>query len=205
MTFVQRSWRLAIAVGLIAVAGAVAVPTLAANADVSIVDRSFEPATITVAAGDTVTWTVTKAIGEPHSVTSGTPGPDQGKEFDSAIGLQENGLTFQHTFTTPGTYAYFCQVHSTVMTGEVIVTAAGSSAAPPSEAPPASGPPASEGPAASPAGSPGASAAPTAPPVSPEAGEPLPPEVKPIAAGILIVALVLLFGANWYWRRLNPG
>jgi hypothetical protein len=41
--------------------------------------------------------------------------------------------------------------------------------------------------------------------VSPEAGEPLPPENKPIAAGILVVALVLLFGASWFWRRLNPG
>jgi hypothetical protein len=61
---------------------------------------------------------------------------------------------------------------------------------------------ASASPAASPAA--GASAAASEPPVAPEAAEPVAPERKLIAAGILAAALVLLFGAAWFWRRMNP-
>ena len=207
MTFVHRTWRLAFATGVLLFAAALALPVLAGPLDVSIVDRSFQPATTTVQAGDTVTWTVTKAIGEPHSVTSGSPGADQGKQFDSGIGLKDNGLTFQFTFQQPGTYDYFCQVHPTLMTGQVVVVAAGASAPATSGGPAASqGAAASASPAASPAAatSPGASPAASQPPIAPEAAEPVAPERKLIAAGILAAALVLLFGAAWFWRRMNP-
>jgi len=204
MTFVPRAWRLALVLAVLALAAGLAVPALAKNADVSIVGTSFQPATITVGVGDTVTWTTTQSIGQQHSVTSGKPGaPDQGKVFDSGLGLQENGQTFPFTFTTPGTYDYFCQVHPTQMTGQVIVTAAGGSAAPASAAP-ASAPAGSAPPASAPAASPGGSPSATEPPVAPEAGEPVPPENKIIAAAVLGVGLVLLFAASWYWRKLNP-
>jgi plastocyanin len=204
MTFVPRAWRLALALAVLALAAGLAVPVLAQNADVSIVGTSFQPATITVGVGDTVTWTTTQSIGQQHSVTSGKPGaPDQGKVFDSGLGLQENGQTFPFTFTTPGTYDYFCQVHPTQMTGQDIVTAAGGSAAPASAAP-ASAPAGSAPPASAPAASPGGSPSATEPPVAPEAGEPVPPENKIIAAAVLGVGLVLLFAASWYWRKLNP-
>jgi len=204
MTFVPRAWRLALVLAVLALAAGLAVPVLAQNADVSIVGTSFQPATITVGVGDTVTWTTTQSIGQQHSVTSGKPGaPDQGKVFDSGLGLQENGQTFPFTFTTPGTYDYFCQVHPTQMTGQVIVTAAGGSAAPASAAP-ASAPAGSAPPASAPAASPGGSPSATEPPVAPEAGEPVPPENKIIAAAVLGVGLVLLFAASWYWRKLNP-
>ena len=204
MTFVPRAWRLALALAVLALAAGLAVPVLAQNADVSIVGTSFQPATITVGVGDTVTWTTTQSIGQQHSVTSGKPGaPDQGKVFDSGLGLQENGQTFPFTFITPGTYDYFCQVHPTQMTGQVIVTAAGGSAAPASAAP-ASAPAGSAPPASAPAASPGGSPSATEPPVAPEAGEPVPPENKIIAAAVLGVGLVLLFAASWYWRKLNP-
>jgi plastocyanin len=200
MTFVHRTWRLALVAGLLLAVGAVAAPTLAQGDAVSIVGTSFQPATISVAVGDTVTWTTTQSIGQQHSVTSGKPGAaDVGKEFDSGIGLQDNGQSYQFTFQKPGTYDYFCQVHPTQMIGQVVVTAAGGSAPPASEAP-ASGAPPSGGPPASPGGSP----ATTQPPVSPEAGEPIPPENRTIAGGVLVVALVLLFGASWLWRRMNP-
>jgi len=210
MTFVPRAWRLVLVLAVFVMAAGVAVPVRANDADVSIVGTSFQPATITVGVDDTVKWTTTQSIGQQHSVTSGKPGAaDQGKVFDSGLGLQENGQSFSFTFNTPGTYDYFCQVHPTQMIGQVIVTAAGGSAppasAPPASAPPASAPPASA-PAASgaPAGSPGSSAASTQPPVAPEAGEPVPPESRIIAAAALGVALVLLFAASWYWRKLNP-
>src|SRR6476661_10574053 len=147
MTFVPKAWRIALIAGLVVVGGAVAVPALAKDAAVSIVGTSFQPSTITVEAGDTVTWTTTQSIGQQHSVTSGKPGgADVGKVFDSGIGLQDNGQSFPFTFTTPGTYDYFCQVHPAQMTGQVIVTAAAGSA-PPASAPPASAPPASAPPA----------------------------------------------------------
>jgi plastocyanin len=187
MTLVHRTWRLALVLGLLLASVAVATTVLASPLDVSIVDKTFQPATITVNVGDTVTWTVTQAIGEPHSVTSGKPGTDQGKDFDSGIGLKDNGQSFPFTFDKPGTYDYFCQVHPTVMTGQVIVTAAGQS------------PPASEAPAASA----GPSAAATEAPVARESGEPVQPERRLIGAGILAVTLILLFGAAALWRRMN--
>jgi len=199
MTFVHRALRFASVAGLLVVAGSIAAPVLAQGGDVSIVGTSFQPPTITVAVGDTVTWTVTQSIGQQHSVTSGKPGGDFGKDFDSGIGLQDNGQKFQFTFQKAGTYDYFCQVHPTQMTGQIVVTAAGGSAPPASEAP-SSGAPASGAPAATPGGSQAA----TPPPVSPEAGEPLPPENRLIAAGVLGVTLVLLFAASWLWRRMNP-
>jgi plastocyanin len=193
MTLVHRTWRLALALGLLFVAAGAALPAIAKDVGVSIVDKSFDPANITVNAGDVVTWTVTKSIGEPHSVTSGKPGTDQGKDFDSGIGLKDDGQSFQFTFDKPGTYDYFCQVHPTVMTGQVIVVASGQSPAA-----------ASEGPASSPEASPAGTPAATEAPIAPEASEPIPPERKLIAAGILAATLIVLFGAAWFWRRMNP-
>jgi plastocyanin len=211
MTFMHRSWRLALAIGLLLVAGATVAPVLAQEGAVSIAGLAFQPSTITVAVGDTVTWTVTESIGAQHSVTSGKPGgADVGKEFDSGFGLQNNGESYKFTFQKAGTYDYFCQVHPTQMTGQIVVTAAGGSAPPASQAPaseaPASEAPASEAPASGPpaSGAPAGSPAVTPPPVSPEAGEPFPPENRLIAAGVLGVALVLLFAASWLWRRMNP-
>ena len=37
-----------------------------------------------------------------------------------------------------------------------------------------------------------------------EGGAGIDPQRKLIAAGILAAALVLLFGAAWFWRRMNP-
>ena len=84
---------------------------------------AFVPSSVTVAPGEQVIWTW--AAGTlPHSTTSdATTGPEV---WDS--GVQGEGATFSHTFNTPGTYPYYCQVHSfpggTAMNGVVIVAAA---------------------------------------------------------------------------------
>jgi plastocyanin len=205
MTFSDRARRLALGAAAVLSTAFVAVPAIAAEQAVSIVDKSFQPATITVAAGDKVTWTVTKSIGEPHSVTSGKLGDaDSGKQFDSGIKLKDDGQSFSFTFDTPGTYDYFCSVHAE-MKGVVTVLAAGASGgaseAPPS-APPSPSPAATAAGSQAPAGSPGASGSP-GPSAAPEPGEPVPPENRAIAAGVLIVALALLFAASAAWRRLN--
>ena len=99
----------------------------------SIVDKSFQPAQIVVAQGDTVTWTVAQSIGEPHTVTSKkTDTLAQGAAFDSSTTdpglskLKDNGATFQFTFKDAGTFDYMCTVHPE-MTGQVLVLAPGQS------------------------------------------------------------------------------
>ena len=81
------------------------------QAATKVVDFAFNPATLTVAAGTTVTWTNTGSVS--HTVTA-----DDGS-FDS--GTLPSGGTFQHRFATPGTYAYHCNIHHS-MTAKVIVT-----------------------------------------------------------------------------------
>jgi plastocyanin len=135
MTLVHRSRRALVVLAILALAVLGAAPAMAASSAVSIVDLTFEPASITVAQGDTVTWTVTKSINAPHSVTSGKPGAsDAGAAFDSGIeGLKDNGQTFQHTFDAAGTFDYFCSVHGAAMAGVVIVQASGEGAPEPEE------------------------------------------------------------------------
>jgi plastocyanin len=127
--------RIALAAPALVVAAFLVAPVLAANGAVGIVGKSFQPATITIAKGDTVTWTVTQSIGEPHSVTSGTL-QDAGKIFDSGINLKDDGQSFQWTFNEAGEFSYFCVVHPTEMTGKVVVLAEGASPPPSIEPPP---------------------------------------------------------------------
>lgn len=92
-----------------------------ATHQVDIADFAFAPATLTIAAGDTVAWTNRDAIG--HTATS------TGGAFDS--GLLAQGESWSMTFTTPGTYDYLCTPHPT-MTGRIVVVAATPSSPPPS-------------------------------------------------------------------------
>jgi plastocyanin len=78
----------------------------------------YEPDTIQVKVGDTVTWTNTDDA--LHTVTSGS-GTDEnmGAEFDS--GMMSTGKTFEHTFGTAGEFPYFCIIHPD-MVGNVLVS-----------------------------------------------------------------------------------
>jgi plastocyanin len=81
---------------------------------------SFSPSTVTIAPGETVTWTW---LGSPHSTTSdSTSGAET---WDS--GVLTTGATFSHTFASPGSYPYYCTVHGAPggvgMSGTVIVAA----------------------------------------------------------------------------------
>lgn len=78
--------------------------------EVWIQGMAFDPSTITVTTGTTITWTNKDAIG--HSVTS-----DNGV-FDS--GILNPDETFSYIFNTAGTFTYHCKVHSS-MTASVIV------------------------------------------------------------------------------------
>ena len=77
---------------------------------VSIDNFSFTPTAITVPAGTTVTWVNHDDV--PHTVTAND------KVFSS--GALDTDERYSHAFAIPGTYSYFCAVH-THMTGQVIV------------------------------------------------------------------------------------
>jgi plastocyanin len=80
--------------------------------NVTIVDYSYNPATITVSVGTKVIWTNNGP--SAHTVTSDTG------LFDS--GNMGVGQKWNYTFDTAGTYKYHCTYHSS-MKGTVIVTA----------------------------------------------------------------------------------
>jgi plastocyanin len=82
----------------------------ATSAEVKIDNFSFAPATLTVPAGTTVTWTNRDDI--PHTVVS------DDKVFKSKV--MDTDEKFSYTFSKSGTYAYFCSVHPK-MTGKVVV------------------------------------------------------------------------------------
>ncbi|HTP91446.1 MAG TPA: cupredoxin family copper-binding protein [Xanthobacteraceae bacterium] len=101
-----------------AVGSVLAVGVLFANAQspasaVSIDNFTFTPQTLTVKAGTTVTWTNKDDI--PHAIAA----TDKG--FRSKALDTDDSYSF--TFTTPGTYQYFCSLHPH-MTGTVVVEAA---------------------------------------------------------------------------------
>jgi len=73
-------------------------------------NRSYDPKTVTIGLGGTVTWVNQEAL--RHDVVA-----DNG-EFNS--GLFGEGETFSFTFSAAGTYPYHCSIHPG-MTGTVIV------------------------------------------------------------------------------------
>ena len=86
---------------------------LAADSTVKIDNFTFDPPRLTVKAGTTVTWYNEDDI--PHTVAA------TGRQFRSKT-LDTDGK-FSFTFTTPGSYEYFCSLHPH-MTGVIVVEAA---------------------------------------------------------------------------------
>ena len=83
----------------------------ASGSEVKIDNFSFGPATITIPAGSTVTWTNNDDV--PHVVTS-----DDNKMFKSKALDTDDRFSF--TFTKPGTYNYYCAIHPK-MTAKIVV------------------------------------------------------------------------------------
>jgi plastocyanin len=126
----------ALGLGLLAVsalagcAGAATTPSASPTASpkpiaISIKGFAFNPATITVAKGTTVTWTNEDTVN--HTVTTGTPPPTQAPAASGASPAPSASLskgdgridsgrvdatkTFAFTFNEAGTFNYFCAVH----------------------------------------------------------------------------------------------
>ena len=95
-------------------------PGRSESAEVVIEGLIFEPDSVTVDVGDTVTWINKDEV--DHTVTSGKPGdqgvpgvdeatkPELDGNFDEP--LERVGSTFSFTFEERGTYTYFCRVHA---------------------------------------------------------------------------------------------
>ncbi len=94
---------------------ALILPGQAQNAPVPVgIDNlTFNPQKLTVKAGTTVIWTNKDDI--PHAIAA------VNKQFKSKTLDTDDGYAF--TFTTPGSYEYFCSLHPH-MTGTVVVEAA---------------------------------------------------------------------------------
>jgi plastocyanin len=83
-----------------------------AAATVSIKNMAFNPGSLSVTAGATVTWTNSDTT--IHTVTA-----DDGSFNSGNIAI---GATYSRAFSSAGTFSYHCTVHPE-MTGKVVVTA----------------------------------------------------------------------------------
>jgi plastocyanin len=79
--------------------------------EVKIDNFTFTPKTLTVQQGATVTWVNKDDV--PHKIAS----TDKKKFSSKALDTDQK---FSYTFTTPGTYGYYCTIHPR-MTGKIIV------------------------------------------------------------------------------------
>jgi plastocyanin len=77
--------------------------------DISIKNFAFNPALVTISAGDTVRWTNQDSV--THIV--------KGSNFESGSLAQKD--TYEFTFTKSGTYDYICSIHPS-MKGTITVT-----------------------------------------------------------------------------------
>ena len=109
----QRAARLAALAGLLLFI-ALASTAAAANASVDIANFAFDPPSVTINAGESVTWT--NHDGAQHSAAFVNGGPKtRALSKDQSASLQ---------FTTAGTFDYICGIHGASMMGTVIVRAA---------------------------------------------------------------------------------
>ena len=107
-----------------AVGALMATSVLFAQADgptstLSIHNFTFTPQTLIVKAGTTVTWINKDDI--PHGIASS----NNAFKKSGALDTDDN---FSFTFTTPGTYQYFCYLHPHMVGSIVVEAATGSNA-----------------------------------------------------------------------------
>jgi plastocyanin len=101
----------------------------AADAGVSMGDNFYDPATVTVTVGETVTWS---HVGQaPHTVTADNGSFDSSPNCPTLLtDCMENGDSYSQTFNSAGSFDYFCKVHGQSMSGTVVVEAGGTSPPP---------------------------------------------------------------------------
>ncbi|MEM6254412.1 MAG: plastocyanin [Cyanobacteria bacterium P01_D01_bin.156] len=133
MTFINRALR---AMGALLVTAALvfastvfnAAPAYATDHTVKMGSDAgllqFEPATITIKAGDTVTWVNNKMA--PHNVIFDAAAVPGGKSVADSLSQEQltfaPGESYSSTFSDAGEYSYFCAPHRGAgMVGKIIV------------------------------------------------------------------------------------
>jgi plastocyanin len=86
-------------------------PNQSGEAKVSIANFAFDPVTLSIKTGTTVTWTNNDTVA--HNVLS-----DDGSWGSSSLA---KGATFTYTFTQAGTFPYHCGVHPTMKATIIVV------------------------------------------------------------------------------------
>ena len=86
------------------------------GAVITIKEFEFNPGDVTIKANDTVTWQNQGSA--KHTVTA-----EKGQAIDFKSPTLANGdAPFVQSFSTPGTYKYFCSVHPDKMKGTITVS-----------------------------------------------------------------------------------
>jgi plastocyanin len=136
----RRAFLATVGTSTVALAGCLGAggPTDGDDHDIGMSSSAFKPASFAVAPGTTVVWRNTSS--HAHTVTAYESGiPDDADffasgDFSSSEAAREGwksgtqgsihgGETYEHEFTVPGTYNYFCIPHETNgMKGVIEVT-----------------------------------------------------------------------------------
>ncbi|MGD1950281.1 MAG: plastocyanin [Leptolyngbyaceae cyanobacterium] len=133
MTFINRAMR---AMGALLVTAALvfagtvfnAAPAYATDHQVKMGSDAgllaFEPANLTIKAGDTVTWVNNKMA--PHNVIFDAAQVPGGKDVADELSQEQltfsPGESYSSTFADPGEYSYFCAPHRGAgMVGKIVV------------------------------------------------------------------------------------
>ena len=88
--------------------------------DINAADNLFDPVTIEISAGTTVTWHNTDTVA--HDVRKSADGQDFGAPFGVRVPQFGPGATYSFRFAKPGLYFYTCTIH-TGMNGKIQVDA----------------------------------------------------------------------------------
>jgi plastocyanin len=115
---IARGSAAAILVGLLTAGGSA---VLAADRAVDIAGFAFSPGSVTIAVGDTVTWS--NADVQNHTATA------DDASFDT--GTIAGGTSKSVTFATAGRFAYHCKIHPSMTATVVVQAAAGGGGAAP--------------------------------------------------------------------------
>ncbi len=108
MKRVERVLMTALAVVAAASCSSHTAPTIHTN-QVSVQDNFFTPQQVTVAVGDSVTFTWAGAV--QHNVTFN----------DGPASVSQQTGTYKRVFTATGTYPYHCTIHGLSMSGTIVV------------------------------------------------------------------------------------
>jgi plastocyanin len=106
-----RVWRLDLCLSVAALGVILALPAVAAGAEVNIDNFAFTPKELTVRAGTAIIFRNHDDI--PHSVVA-----SKGEFHSKAL---DTGDSYSFTFAKTGTYAYSCGLHPR-MQGKITVT-----------------------------------------------------------------------------------